>query len=115
MATLLIIDDQSTHRTKLKRALTRAGLFDRIVEARDPQQGFEQLHATPIDVVLCAIEIGDLDADRLFRAKAASPGGATVAFVFITDSDDKKCKARLLEAGACDAVDKPVHVPELIA
>ena len=115
MATILIVDNQTTHRAKLKRALAKAGLFDRILEARDTEQGFEQLHAQSIDVVLCAIEIRDLDADRLFRAKASSPGGATVAFLFVTDSADQKCKARLLEAGACDAVDKPVHVPELIA
>jgi diguanylate cyclase (GGDEF)-like protein len=115
MATILIIDNDGAHRAKLKRALAKAGLFDRIVEARDRQQGFEELHAAPIDVVLCAIEFRDLDADRLFRAKASSPGGATVAFLFITDTADKKCKARLLEAGACDALDKPVHYPELIA
>jgi two-component system cell cycle response regulator len=115
MATILIIDDQSSHRAKLKRALAKAGLFDRILEARDPEQGFEALHASPIDVVLCAVEVRDLDADQLFRAKATSPGGATVAFLFITDSADTECKARLLEAGACDAIDRPLYFPELIA
>ena len=65
MATILVVDDQGTHRAKLKRALARSGLFDRIVEARDAEQGFEQLHAQPIDVVLSSTAPkAAIDADK---------------------------------------------------
>jgi diguanylate cyclase (GGDEF)-like protein len=115
MATILIIDDSLRDRVQLRKVLSRAGLFERIVEAGDADEGLRRLYEAPIDVVLCGIEIPGLDGDRLFRAKDASPGGSTTAFVFLIDSRDPARKARLLEAGAADAIDKPFHPDELMA
>jgi diguanylate cyclase (GGDEF)-like protein len=114
MATILIADDSAAQRTELRKVLRGEGLFDRIELATDPDEAFAKLHAEPVDVVLCGLDIPDLDADRLFRAKASSPGGATTAFVFLTGADRER-RARLLEAGACDAIEKPVHPAELMA
>ncbi|UCE85744.1 MAG: diguanylate cyclase [Deltaproteobacteria bacterium] len=115
MATILIVDDALRDRVELRKVLARAGLFDRIVEAGDADQGLRRLHEEAIDVVLCGLEIPDLDADKLFRAKDSSPGGSTTAFVFLTRSAGPDFRALLLEAGAADAIDKPYHPAELVA
>ncbi len=115
MATILIIDDSQAHRKQFRDALDGTDLFDRILEAHDGIQGLKALLAERIDVVLCDVEMPGLDGEKLLRVKHASPGGTNIPFLFVTASQDLERKARLLEGGACDAIDKPFHPPELVA
>ncbi len=115
MATILIIDDSQAHRKQFRDALDGTDLFDRILEAHDGIQGLKALLAERIYVVLCDVEMPGLDGEKLLRVKHASPGGTNIPFLFVTASQDLERKARLLEGGACDAIDKPFHPPELVA
>lgn len=115
MATILIIDDSQAHRAAIKRAVSAAAIFDRVLEAADGMQGLRLLLKEAVDVVLCDLEMPGFDGEKLLRVKHQSPGGSNIPFLFITASLDLERRARLLEDGACDAVTKPFHPADLVA
>ena len=86
-----------------------------MLEASDGVRGLRLLLGEKVEVVLCDLEMPGIDGEKLLRMKARSPGGANVPFLFLTAHADADCKARLLESGACDALQKPFHPAELVA
>jgi len=115
MAAILVIDDSESQRAQIRATLESAGLFERILEACDGLRGLKILLETPVDVVLCDLELPGLDGEKLLRARTASPERADVPFLFLTASANLDRKARLLEDGACDAIAKPFHPADLVA
>ncbi len=115
MATILVIDDSEEHRAAIRAAVADCGLFDRILEAADGIRGLKLLVSEPIDAVLCDLEMPGLDGEKLLRVKRESPGHANLPFLFLTASTDHARRARLLEDGACDAIQKPFHKADLVA
>ena len=115
MATILVIDDSEKHRAEIRAAVADCGLFDRILEAADGIRGLKLLVSEPIDAVLCDLEMPGLDGEKLLRVKRESPGHANLPFLFLTASTDHARRARLLEDGACDAIQKPFHQADLVA
>jgi diguanylate cyclase (GGDEF)-like protein len=115
LATLLLIDDSDVQRAEIRQAIEGAKIFERIIEAEDGIRGLRLLLDAPVDVVLCDLDLPGLDGEKLLRVKESSPSGANIAFLFLTASKDTRRKARLLENGACDAIDKPFHPADLIA
>ncbi len=115
MATILVIDDSEKHRAEIRAAVADCGLFDRILEAADGIRGLKLLVSEPIDAVLCDLEMPGLDGEKLLRVKRESPGHANLPFLFLTASTDHARRARLLEDGACDAIQKPFHKADLVA
>ncbi len=115
MATILLIDDSDAQRAEIRLAIESANLFERIIEADDGIRGLRLLLDAPVDVVLCDLDLPGLDGEKLLRVKDSSPAGANIAFLFLTASQDARRKARLLENGACDAIDKPFHPADLVA
>jgi two-component system cell cycle response regulator len=115
VATILVIDDSDAHRGEIRAALQEAGLFARVLEARDGFEGLRLLMAEAVDVVLCDLEMPKLAGDKLLRMKDSSPGGGNIPFIYLTASTDLDRKARLLLHGASDAISKPFHPPDLVA
>lgn len=115
MATILLIDDSAAHRAELRRALAPTGMFDRVLEASDGMAGLKLLLNESIDVVLCDLEMPGFDGEKLLHVKQASPTSRNIPFVFVTGSANMDRKARLLEIGASDLVNKPFHAADLIA
>ena len=115
MATILVIDDSEKQRAEIRAAVADCGLFDRILEAADGIRGLKLLISEPIDAVLCDLEMPGLDGEKLLRVKRESPGHANLPFLFLTASTDHARRARLLEDGACDAIQKPFHKADLVA
>lgn len=115
LATILIIDDSAVQRAEIRRILEPTRLFDGVLEAADGLQGLKLLLNEAVDVVLCDLEMPGLDGEKLLRVKEARPSAAHIPFLFITASQNLDRKARLLDAGACDAITKPLHPAELVA
>jgi len=115
LATILIIDDSDAHRAEILRAIEPAGMFDRLIEARDGLQGLKILLNDSVDLVLCDLEMPGLDGEKLLRVKEASPGSANIPFLFLTATQNFDRKIRLLEGGAADLITKPFHPGELVA
>ena len=115
MPSILVIDDSQAARESVRQAVREAGLFDRIVEARDGFEGLKELMAAPFDMVLCDLELPALDGEKLLRLKEQSPSGSHVPFLFMTASSSRERKLRLLEDGAVDLIEKPFEARELCA
>jgi diguanylate cyclase (GGDEF)-like protein len=115
LATLLIIDDSETQRALAREVIAPAGIFDEILEASDGLAGLRLLMAKPVDVVLCDLEMPGLEGEKLLRFKVAGGPIENLPFVFLTGSTNAERRAKLLESGACDAIQKPFHPADLLA
>jgi len=115
MATLLLIDDSRSHRERIVRTLASTAIFDRIIEATDGVSGLKSLLGESVDLVLCDLEMPGFDGEKLLHIKRASPLSREIPFVFLTACEDRDRRARLLELGAHDLIEKPCHPPELVA
>jgi len=115
LATLLVIDDSEAHRQEIVRAVEPYALFDSVLQASDGLVGLKLLLNDPPDFVVCDLELPGIDGEKLLHIKMASPTARAIPIIFLTGSVDKDRKARLLELGACDVIDKPFYDPDLIA
>ena len=115
MPTILVIDDSTTERTRIRAALEEARLFGTILEASDGFEGLRLLMGQAVDVVLLDLEMPKLDGEKLLRMKDSSPGGTNIPFIFLSAVGNVDRRTRLLSQGASDAIEKPFHPPELVA
>jgi diguanylate cyclase (GGDEF)-like protein len=114
VACLLVADARADDRAALRKAVAETGLFDRIVEAADGLRALRVLLAEPVDVVVCDLELPQLDGEKLLRMRRESRAGEP-CFVFLTSSPDPQRRVRLLEQGAHDVLAKPCHAGEVAA
>jgi two-component system cell cycle response regulator len=115
LATLLLIDDSASQRSETIAALAGARLFGRVLEASDGAEGLKLLLGEDVDLVVCDLEMPGFDGEKLLHIKCASPRTRAIPFVMLTACSDRGRRARLLELGAHDLVDKPAHAAELCA
>ncbi len=115
MATLLVIDDSAAHRREIVQALEPQGLFESILQAADGMHGLKLLLNEDVDFVVCDLELPGFDGEKILHIKQASPDARAIPIIFLTGSRDRDRKARLLELGACDVLDKPFYDLDLVA
>jgi two-component system, OmpR family, response regulator BaeR len=82
MATVMLVDDEPTLRSVLCEYLRFAGHY--VVECRDGDEALEQLHASPVDVVVSDVLMPGMDGLALCGAVRASPSLADIPFLFVT-------------------------------
>jgi diguanylate cyclase (GGDEF)-like protein len=114
VATILLIESSAGERAQLRALLDAAQIFATVLEAEDGLEGLRLLLSRAVDVVLCGVEVPKLDGEKLLRMKESSPGGANIPFLYLTEGGVEH-RARVLERGASDAIEKPFHPPELVA
>ena len=114
MATILLIERSAQERARLRAVLDAARIFSGVLEAEDGLEGLRLLLSQVVDVVLCGADVPKLDGEKLLRMKDSSPGGANIPFLYLTEGGVEH-RARVLERGASDAIEKPFHPPELVA
>jgi two-component system cell cycle response regulator len=112
---VLIVEDSAAHRAELRRALETSPEISEIVEATNGLAGLKTLLSRPLDAVLCDIELPSLDGERLLAAKQLRAEIADIPILFVSANRDPGRKARLLERGASDILEKPFHPAELLA
>lgn len=115
MATLLLIDDSAVQRAHVRRAIDAAGLFQRVLEAENGVDGLKLLLSEPVDVVLCDVEMPELDGEKLLRFKEGRADVRDVPILFLTGSVELDRRVRLIEQGASDTLPKPFHPADLVA
>ncbi len=114
MARVLVAVAGAEDRSELRKALEETGLFDRILEAAGGLRALRLLLAEPIDVVVCDLDLPQLDGEKLLRIR---PEGRSVeaSFLFLGAAADAERRVRVLEHGAHDAVGRPYHSREIAA
>jgi diguanylate cyclase (GGDEF)-like protein len=112
---VLVIEDSAAHRAELRRALEGSGEVSEIHEAEDGPGGLRAMLSGAFDAVICDVELPGFDGEKLLAAKAQSPQLADIPMLFVSANRDPERKARLLERGASDTIEKPFHPAELVA
>lgn len=113
--TILIIDDSATVRTQIARELQNAALCQRILQAGDGIEAFKLLLETPVDLILCDLEMPRIDGSKLLGMIASKEQLRHIPVIMLTGRDARELKVKLLGHGASDYVTKPFDAAELIA
>ena len=112
---VLIIDDSETVREKIIQTLESRDLFSRFYQAEDGLDGFKKLLASPVDIVLCDLEMPRMDGFKFLGMMKGRPEVSDTPVIILTGNDDREMKLRGLEQGACDFITKPFDPEELVA
>jgi diguanylate cyclase (GGDEF)-like protein len=112
---VLIIDDSDTIREQIVQTIGEAGLFDQIHQACDGIEAFKILLGTPIDLIICDLEMPRMDGIKLLGMIATRSELCDVPVIMLTGREDRELKIRLLGQGASDYVTKPFDAGELVA
>jgi DNA-binding response OmpR family regulator len=108
--TILVVDDETTHRETLVDALELEGY--RAVPAADGREALQKFRAEHPDLVLLDLmlpELSGVEVCRILRAESSVP------IIMLTARDGEVDKVVGLELGADDYVTKPFSLRELTA
>jgi len=112
---VLIIDDSDTVRERIIKTLESFNLFSRYYEAEDGLEGFKKLLSSPVDIILCDLEMPRIDGFKFLGMMKSRPELQDVPVIMLTGRDDRELKIKGLEQGASDYVTKPFDAEELVA
>lgn len=114
MAKILIIDDSSTMRKIVGRALRQAGFdFEQTLEAADGQQGLEVLQENAVDLILSDINMPNMNGVEFLQAKNNDPAIKGIPVVMISTETGSDILAQAMELGARGSIKKP-FTPDLV-
>lgn len=112
---VLIIDDSEAVREKIIKTLESRDLFSRFYQAEDGLDGFKKLLASPVDIILCDLEMPRMDGFKFLGMLKGRPEVSDTPVIILTGNDDRDLKIKGLEQGACDFITKPFDPEELVA
>ena len=105
---VLVIDDSSTMRKIVSRALRQAGLdFDEILEAGDGQEALNLLENENVDLILSDINMPNMDGIEFLRQKKEIDGIKNIPVVMITTEGGADIIGEAKELGAAGNIKKP--------
>ncbi|MBT1073294.1 diguanylate cyclase [Pelotalea chapellei] len=113
--TVLVIDDSIAIRERIIRSLEAFNLFERYYEAEDGLEGFKKLLASPVDIILCDLEMPRMDGFKFLGMLKSRPDFQDVPVIILTGMNDRDLKVKGLEQGASDYITKPFDPEELVA
>ncbi len=102
---ILIIDDDRMQRMLLTRSLTQIGHTVEAVEGGP--QAFELLKKTPIDVILCDIEMPDMDGFQVLETIMNHEELKTIPVIMVSGFGEMTGVVACIEMGAADYLHKP--------
>jgi two-component system chemotaxis response regulator CheY len=112
---VLIIEDSKTMRKIITRTLRQAGLdFDDIAEADDGQMALDQLTDSRPDLILCDINMPNMDGLTFLEHKASNDTIKDIPVIMVTTeggSEDIVQEAR--DKGAAASIKKPFNADQL--
>ncbi len=108
---VLIVDDEPSVATSLRRALGRE---HEVSVAGGAPAALELLAANTFDVILCDVYMPGVSGLDLHDKVAAMDPALSKRFVFMSGGIDQPARARL-EATSCDVIDKPFAMSDLRA
>jgi CheY-like chemotaxis protein len=113
MATILLVEDDSTNRDIISRYLTLLGY--RIVIALDGMQAVTLARTERPDLILMDMRLPVLDGWEATRRIKAAPATSAIPIVALTAYAMEDERRRCLAAGCDDYETKPLEFPRLVA
>ncbi len=113
--TLLIVDDSSLIRKSVIKALQPAGIFKRILQAKNGLDGLEVLLKEEIDLLISDINMPKMDGFKLLVTLRNLEKYKDLPVILLSSHNEADHKIKGLQSGANDYVTKPFEPGELIA
>ncbi len=110
--TILIVDDDTTIRIPLERALSNAGM--KVVVARDGAEGFAQFLQCRPDIIVTDIQMPFKNGYELCLEIRATEEGQIVPILMMTGSEGFESVEKSYEFGATDFITKPINYQVLV-
>ena len=105
---MLVVDDSSTMRMSLIKALNELG-FDNIKEAKNGRQALELVRKEIFDLMLLDMEMPEMNGMEVLIALKNDPQLGGLPVIVISGADQIENAVRCIEAGAEDYLPKPFN------
>ncbi|HEV8367802.1 MAG TPA: response regulator [Pyrinomonadaceae bacterium] len=112
-ATLLIVDDDSTVRERLRNIFENADY--RVVTATEASSALRVLKGVRCDLIALDLEMPGVDGLALCKLLRAQPFTSKLPIIALSESDDETRKVQAFTAGADDYITKPSTPGELLS
>lgn len=112
-ATLLIVDDDSAARDRLRTIFETAQY--RVVTANEAASALRVLKGVRCDLVALDLEMPGVDGLTLCKLLRAQPTTSKLPIIALSESDDEARKVQAFTAGADDYITKPSTPGELLS
>jgi two-component system response regulator PilR (NtrC family) len=106
---ILVVDDDLSMRELLEYMLKREGYH--VASAKSGRTALAMIEATPYDLLLCDIRLGDISGLEVLRAAKKRNGNTVVIMISAYSSTETAVEA--MNDGAYDYVPKPFDIAEL--
>jgi two-component system chemotaxis response regulator CheY len=105
---LMIVDDSATMRKIIRRTVRMSGLeFERTEEAGSGAEALEKLKAGPIDVVLCDINMPEMNGMEMVKQARQLPNCAGTIIIMVSTESAQELIVRVMAEGADGYITKP--------
>ncbi len=105
---LLIVDDSATMRKIIMRSIRMSGLeFDTTEEAGNGVEALEKLNASPVDIILCDVNMPEMDGTELVKKVREMDSCKDTKIVMVSTESSQEFIDNLLAEGANDYITKP--------
>jgi len=105
---LMIVDDSATMRKIIMKTVRMSGLeFDRTEEAGNGVEALEKLKASPVDIVLCDINMPEMNGAEMVKKARELPNCKNTKIVMVSTESSQDLINGLLADGANGYITKP--------
>jgi len=113
MFSILVIDDEDVFRESTAIALRKRG-YDTF-EADNGRAGAELARSQLPDLVLCDVNMEQMNGFQTLEALRREPATATIPFILMTGMGDTAAMRKGMDLGADDYLPKPFTAPQLLS
>jgi len=110
--TVLVVDDSGTVRQQVTMALKQAGFATK--EAADGKEGMSTIAAGSIDMVICDVNMPNMNGLEMVEAVKAKPENSSLPIVMLTTEGQPAMIKRAKDAGASGWIVKPFDAGQLV-
>jgi two-component system, sensor histidine kinase and response regulator len=112
MKNILVVEDEPQIRKNLQEILT---LHDfNAIAVTNGLQGLDALQVVRPDVILCDVNMPEMDGHDFLREVQSNQLTANIPFIFLTANSERPDVRSGMELGASDYLTKPVRADELL-
>ena len=105
---LMIVDDSVTMRRIIKRTMRMSGLeFDEIEEAGNGREALEKLNESPVDIILCDVNMPEMNGTELVREVRQMDSCADTKIVMVSTESSEEFIDEMMTNGANGYITKP--------
>jgi len=106
--TLMIVDDSATIRKIIMRTILMSGLeFDRTEEAGNGNEALEKLGASPVDIMLCDINMPEMSGTELVKKVRQLDTCADTKIIMVSTESAQELIDGVIADGANGFITKP--------